>query len=109
MYFLFILTLKSIFSSVIGSQFYKWYQNTKIGIYFQARVDQFMEYLSEKYEIELMKKQSKFEADYPIQEDRLKYLESIAHPKCGIEEFDGYKDIDDRLKELERRLKVKKK
>ena len=75
MYFLFILTLKSIFSSVIGSQFYKWYQTTKMGIYFQARMDQFMEYLSEKYDIELIKKQSKFEADYPLMMKRIEALE----------------------------------
>ena len=75
MYFLFILTLKSIFSSVIGSQFYKWYQTTKMGIYFQARMDQFMEYLSEKYDIELIKKQSRFEADYPLMMKRIEALE----------------------------------
>ena len=75
MYLLFILTLKSIFSSVIGSQFYKWFQTTNMGIYFQSRIDQFMEYLSEKYDIELMKKQSKFEADYPLMMKRIEALE----------------------------------
>ena len=72
---LFILTLKSIFTSVIGSQFYKWYSTTTIGIYFQARIDQFMEYLSDKYHIELTKKQSKFEADYPLMMKRIEEIE----------------------------------
>ncbi len=75
MNFLFILTLKSIFTSVVGSQFYKWYSTTKMGIYFQARIDQFMEYLSEKYQIELTKKQSKFEADYPLMMERIEEIE----------------------------------
>ena len=109
MNFLFILTVKSIFSSVVGSQFYKWYQTTTLGIYFQNRIDQFMEYLSAKYDLELIKKQSKFEADYPLMKKRIEYLESIAHAKCGIEEFDGYKSIDERISQLEKRKKVKKK
>ena len=77
MYFLFILALKSIFSSVIGSQFYKWYSTTKVGIHFQNRIDQFMKYLSDKYDIELMKKQSKFEADYPLMMARIEEIENI--------------------------------
>ena len=40
--------IKSILSAVLGSQFYHWYAGTKIGIYFQNRIDQFMEYISEK-------------------------------------------------------------
>jgi hypothetical protein len=55
--------IKSILSAVLGSQFYKWYQSTTVGIWFQSRIDQFMEYVSNKYDIELIKKQSKFEAD----------------------------------------------
>ena len=72
MYFLFILTLKSILSSVIGSSFYKW---------FQFKLDSFMEYLSDKYNIELAKKQSKFEADYPLMMKRIEELEKKVNEK----------------------------
>mgnify|MGYP003307446657 CR=1 FL=1 len=109
MYLLFILTLKSIFSSVIGSQFYKWYQTTKMGIYFQSRVDQFMEYLSEKYDLELMKKQSKFEADYPLMMKKINKLEKNSHPCKEFHEFEVYPELMARLEEIERRLKIKKK
>jgi hypothetical protein len=34
-----------------------------------------MEYLSEKYNIEIMKKQSKFEKDYPLMMKRIEALE----------------------------------
>ena len=68
--------LKSIMSAVLGSQFYKWYASTKIGIYFQNRLDQFMEYISQKYDIEIMKKQSKFEQDYPLMMKRIEKLEN---------------------------------
>jgi len=56
-----------------------------------------MEYLSEKYDIELMKKQSKFEADYPMMMKRIEKLEELAHPKCGIDGFDGYQELVDSI------------
>ena len=68
--------IRSILSAVLGSQFYKWYASTKIGIYFQNRIDQFMEYIAEKYDIEIMKKQSKFEKDYPLMMKRIEALEN---------------------------------
>ncbi len=67
--------IKSILSAVLGSQFYQWYASTKIGIYFQNRIDQFMEYISNKYDITLIKKQSKFERDYPLMMKRIEELE----------------------------------
>ena len=40
---------------------------------------------------------------------RLEYLESIAHPKCGIEEFEGYEQINGRIKDLENANRKKRK
>ena len=71
--------IKSILSAVLGSQFYQWYASTKIGIYFQNRIDQFMEYISKKYNITLIKKQSKFERDYPLMMERIEALEQKAY------------------------------
>ena len=68
--------IRSILSAVLGSQFYKWYASTKLGIYFQNRIDQFMEYISNKYDITLIKKQSKFEKDYPLMMKRIEALEN---------------------------------
>ena len=89
--------IKSILSAVLGSQFYQWYASTKIGIYFQNRIDQFMEYISQKYDIELMKKQSKFERDYPMMMERINKLEKWAHP-------DREKEFKKVIKEIEKRL-----
>ena len=97
MYFLFILSVKSILSSVIGSSFYNWFKNTQIGIWFQSQVNRFMDHFAEKHDIELARTESKFKKDYPLIAERLEYLESIAHPKCGIEEFDGYQVLIDRI------------
>ena len=75
MYFLLILSLKSILSSVIGSSFYNWFQGTKMGIWFQKQVDKFMQHFAEKYDLELAKKDSKFRKQYPLQAERLDALE----------------------------------
>ena len=79
--------IKSILSAVLGSQFYQWYASTKIGIYFQNRIDQFMEYISKKYNITLIKKQSKFERDYPLIMKRIEELELDVF-KDGVEIID---------------------
>ena len=68
--------IKSIVATVLSSQFYEWYASTKIGIYFQNRIDQFLEYIAKKYDITLMKKQSKFERDYPLMMERIEALEN---------------------------------
>ena len=39
-----------------------------------------MEYVSQKYDIEITKKQSKFEQDYPLMMERIEKLEKLAHP-----------------------------
>ena len=72
--------IKSILSAVLGSQFYQWYASTKIGIYFQNRIDQFLEYIAQKYNIEIAKKQSKFEKDYPLMMKRIEVLENRQNP-----------------------------
>ena len=42
-------------------------------------------------------------------DNRLKELEEIAHPKCGIEGFDGYKPLMERIEKLEVIVAVLKK
>ena len=81
MYFLLILSLKSILSTIIGSSFYNWFRTTNFGIWFQMKLDKFMEYLSDKYNIELVKKQSKFEADYPLMMKRIEEIEKKLNEK----------------------------
>ena len=79
--------IRSIVSAVLGSQFYKWYASTKIGIYFQNRIDQFLDYIADKYDIEIMKKQSKFEKDYPLMMKRIEALELDVY-KDGVESIE---------------------
>jgi hypothetical protein len=61
----------------------------------------------DKLGIDIVKQDKKFHETYPLISERLEKLERDSHPKCGIETFDGYSKIDNRIKEIERRLKIK--
>ena len=101
MNWLVILTLKSILSSIIGSSFYQWWQGTTMGIWFQIHVDNFMQYLAEKYDIEVAKKDAKFRKQYPLIAERLDTLEENTHPCKELHEFDAYPDLIARIEKLE--------
>jgi hypothetical protein len=73
--------LKSIMGSIIGSSFYQWWQGTKMGIWSQSRLDRFMQYLADKYDIEIAKKDAKFEKQYPLILERIKELERLTMKK----------------------------
>jgi hypothetical protein len=75
MNWLIILSLKAILSSIIGSSFYQWFQKTKMGIWFQQKIDNFMQYLAVKYDIEVAKKDAKFRKQYPLIAEKLDNLE----------------------------------
>ena len=104
MYFLLILSLKSILSSVIGSSFYKWFEDTNFGIWFQKQLDKFMQHFAEKYDLEVAKKDAKFRSQFPLVAERLDVLESMAHHKCGLDGFDDYAPLIDRIDSLEEDL-----
>jgi len=103
MYFLLILSLKSILSSVIGSSFYNWFQGTTGGIWFQKQVDRFMQHFAEKYDLELAKKDVKFRKQFPLVADRLDKLESNSHPCKELHEFDAYPKLIERIEKLEKK------
>jgi len=108
MNWLIVLSLKSILSSIIGSSFYKWFQDTTLGIWFQKQVDKFMQYFAEKYELELMKKDAKFRKQYPLVAQRLDEIEKNSHPCKELHEFEAYSALIARIEKLEKQ-KVKKK
>ena len=61
-----------------------------------------MDHFAEKHDLELARTESKFRKDYPLIAERLDYLESIAHPKCGLDGFDDYQPLIDRIEALEK-------
>ena len=75
MHWLFILTLKSILSSIIGSSFYQWFKNTKMGVWFQVRLDNLMEWVAKRYDIEIASREEKWLAQYQLLAKRIVDLE----------------------------------
>ena len=72
-----------------------------MGIWFQKHVDNFMQYLAEKYDIEVAKKDAKFRKQYPLIAERLDALEKNTHPCKELHEFDAYPDLIARIEKLE--------
>ena len=75
MHWLFILSLKAILSSIIGSSFYQWFKNTKMGVWFQVRLDNLMEWVAKRYDIEIASREDKWLSQYPRLADRIVNLE----------------------------------
>ena len=75
MHWLLILSLKAILSSIIGSSFYQWFKNTKMGVWFQVKMDNAMEWVAKRYDIEIASREDKWLAQYPRLADRIVTLE----------------------------------
>lgn len=75
MHWLFILTLKAILSGIIGSSFYAWFKNTKVGVWFQVKMNNSMEWVAKRYDIEIASREEKWLAQYPLLGNRIVKLE----------------------------------
>ena len=85
---LFILTLKSILSSIIGSSFYQWFKNTKMGVWFQVKMDNLMEWVAKRYDIEIASREEKWLSQYPLLAKRIVDLEKeVAKLKKESKQF----------------------
>jgi len=63
--------MKSILGSIVGSSFYSWWQNTRLGIWFQNKLDDTLDRL----DWEILEKEDKWKKAYPNLADRLEDLE----------------------------------
>ncbi len=61
--------------ATFGKIYASWFMKTKAGIWLQGKIDKFMFYLSEKYDIEMAKKEAKWKRDYPELAKRIVSLE----------------------------------
>ena len=80
---------------------------TSVFIFLHPSLLKLDKWCEDKLGIDIVKQDKKFHETYPLISERLEKLERDSHPKCGIETFDGYSKIDNRIKEIERRLKIK--
>ena len=75
-----ILLVRAAITGTFGSAFGKWFLSTRMGMWFQKKLDAFMEYLAVKYDIQLAKKEAKWRTDYPLLSERIDKLEAWTHP-----------------------------
>jgi hypothetical protein len=75
-----ILLVRAAITGVFGSAFGKWFLSTRMGRWFQTKLDNFMEYLAVKYDINIAKKEAKWASQYPGLANRIEQLEAWTHP-----------------------------
>lgn len=85
---MFWLLVKTALTGVFGSAFGKWFLTTRMGRWFQTKLDRFMGYLANKYDIHLAKKEAKWRTDFPHLANKIDNMESSA---------DKYKNKTDEL------------
>jgi hypothetical protein len=72
--------LKSILGSIIGSSFYNWFKNTRVGVWLQAHINRFMEYVAVKYDIKIAEREEAWLKEYPNLAERIRALEEASAP-----------------------------
>lgn len=73
---LYYWALTAIASSILGSAFSSWFEKTHLGIWFYAKVDQLMNWASERYGLEILKTENRFKKQYPTIYKRIEQLEN---------------------------------
>ena len=57
--FIWIFIIKAILTGIIGSSFYVWFKTTRMGIWFNKKLDTLMTRVVERCDVEVLKKQEK--------------------------------------------------
>ena len=84
-------------TAVFGNAFSKWFLNTKVGSWFQLKVNNLIQFLAERYNIEIAKKEAKWRADYPMLAKRIDSIEE------QLEEQDQFWS-DEKIKALDKSI-----
>jgi hypothetical protein len=91
--FIWVFILKACLTGIIGSAFYAWFKTTRMGVWFDKKLDSLMNRISGRLDIEVLKKNEKALKKLPVevqtQQNRLK-------------------DIEQRLKKLEEERNLEK-
>ena len=69
------LLLKAAFTGIFGSAFGKWFLTTRMGRWFQDKLNAYMQYLAVKYDIKVAKREAKWKSEYPGLVTRLDDME----------------------------------
>tara|TARA_B100000482_G_C12455175_1_gene238591 strand:+ start:325 stop:576 length:252 start_codon:yes stop_codon:yes gene_type:complete len=69
--------ISAIAGSIIGSATDSWFRDTKMGVWFYAKIDQLYTWASMRYGIKILTDEEKRMKKFPQLEQRLKRLERI--------------------------------
>ena len=101
-----ILLVRAAITGTFGSAFGKWFLSTRMGMWFQKKLDAFMEYLAVKYDIQIAKKEAKWRTDYPLLSERIDKLEAWTHPPVTP---GGATELKDEIAQLKKEIEALKK
>tara|TARA_Y100000389_G_scaffold201696_1_gene245063 strand:+ start:575 stop:895 length:321 start_codon:yes stop_codon:yes gene_type:complete len=101
-----ILLVRAAITGVFGSAFGKWFLSTRMGRWFQTKLDNFMEYLAVKYDINIAKKEAKWASQYPGLATRIEQLENWSHPPI---EKGGATELIEEITKLQKEIESLKK
>ena len=83
---LLIRLIQACIFATFGKIYATWFMKTKAGKWLMNKVENFMQYLADKYEIEIAKKEVKWKRDYPELAKRLEKIENniswLSGDKC---------------------------
>lgn len=101
--------VKAIVSGIISSSFGEWFLRTRVGTWFQIKLDHFLNYVSYKYDIHITKTDAKWRRDYPLLAERIDSLEAEvielrkdSHPPVAP---GGATELKDEIEALKKRLR----
>jgi len=98
--------IRAALTGIFGSAFGKWFLSTRVGRWFQTKLDNFMEYLAVKYDIHLVKKEAKWRTQFPHLANRIDKLEEWSHPPVAP---GGATELKDEIAELRKEIEKLKK
>ena len=57
--FIWVFIVKAVLTGIIGSSFYAWFKTTRMGIWFDKKLDALMNRVVKRCDVEVLKKQEK--------------------------------------------------
>ena len=57
--FIWVFIIKAVLTGIIGSSFYAWFKTTRMGVWFNKKVDGVMSRIVKRCDVEVLKKQEK--------------------------------------------------
>jgi len=89
--------VRAVVSGIISSSAGQWFLGTKVGIWSQDKINKYLDYLSEKYDLAILKQEEKWRRQYPLLAKRIDKLEEWSHPPVAP---GGATELKDEIEEL---------